>query len=192
MQTIQIQGTLRTDFGKKSAKAARRQQAIPCALYGGKDQTVHFTVDQKEIKPVLYTPKSYLVAIVIDGKEELAVLRDVQFHPVKDYPQHIDFFRVIDGKPVSIDIPLNITGHSVGVKAGGKLLVQRRKIRISALQENLPDQLDIDITDLTIGKAIFAGDLKYDNITVLTPASTSICTVVVTRASREAEGAAAE
>ena len=143
------------------------------------------------MKPLLFTPNSYIVELDIDGRKEQAVMRDVQFHPVKDYPMHVDFFRVLPGKPVAIDVPVKIVGNSEGVKLGGKLTVQKRKLRISGLVENLPDFLEVDITNLGIGKSIFVGDLKYDNLTLLTPATTSVCAVFRTRPARGAAAAAA-
>ena len=116
-------------------------------------------------------------------------MREVQFHPVREQILHIDFYRVQAGKPVAIDVPVRLTGNSEGVKAGGKLVLSKRKIRVSGMIENLPDELVIDITSLGVGKSIFVGDLQYENLTMLTPATTAVCAVRVTRASR---GAAAE
>lgn len=190
METIRINGAKREVFGKKGSKDVRREGMVPAVVYGGHEEPVHFSLHEKELKPLIFTPNSYIVELDIEGKKEIAVLRDVQYHPVKDYPMHIDFFRVIPGKPVAIDVPVKIVGNSEGVKLGGKLTVQKRKLRISGLVENLPDSLEIDITDLGIGKSIFVGDLKYDNLTLLTPATTSICAVIMTRAARGAAAAA--
>ncbi len=192
MQTIQIKGVKRTEFGKKGTKDVRREGLVPAVLYGGHDAEIHFAVNEKDIKQLLFTPNSYIVEFDIDGKKETAVLRDVQYHPVKDYPMHMDFFRVIPGRPVAIDVPIRIVGNSEGVKLGGKLTVQKRKLRVSGLVEYLPDYLEIDITDLNIGKSIFVGDLKYDNLTLLNPATTSVCAVIMTRAARGAAAAAAK
>ena len=191
METIQIHGVKRENFGKKGSKDVRRNGLIPAIVYGGSEEAVHFALDEKELKPLLYTPNSYIVELDIDGTKQLAVLREVQFHPVKDNPIHIDFFRVLPGKSVAIDVPIRIVGNSEGVKLGGKLTVQKRKLRVSGLVEYLPDYLEIDITNLNIGKSIFVGDLKYDNLTLLTPATTSVCAVIMTRAARGAAAAAA-
>lgn len=190
MKKMQMSGVLRTDFGKKGTKAVRRNEQVPCALYGGSGEAVYFAVDQKALKPLLNSIYSYIVEFDIDGKKEVGVLQSAQFHPVKDYPMHVDFLRVEDGKPVSIEVPIKVVGNSEGVKAGGKLSIQRRKIRVSALEQNLPDVIELDITHLTIGKAIFAGEVKVEGVTVLTPATTSLCTVLTTRAARSAEAAA--
>ena len=190
MKKMQMSGVLRTDFGKKGTKAVRRNEQVPCALYGGSGEDVYFAVDQKALKPLLNSIYSYIVEFDIDGKKEVGVLQSAQYHPVKDYPMHVDFLRVEDGKPVSIEVPIKVVGNSEGVKAGGKLSIQRRKIRVSALEQNLPDVIELDITHLTIGKAIFAGEVKVEGVTVLTPATTSLCTVLTTRAARSAEAAA--
>ena len=192
MKTIQVKGVKRTDFGKKGSKDIRREDRIPAILYGGKGEPIHFSVDARDMKPLIYSPNSYIVEFEIDGKKEKGVMREVQYHPVKDYPMHIDFFRVTPGELVAIDIPVKITGNSEGVKAGGKLTVTKRKLRASGLEENLPDELVVDITNLGIGKSIFVGDLSYDNLTLLNPASTSVCAVIITRAARGAAAAAAE
>lgn len=190
METIKMSGAKRDVFGKKGSKEVRREGLVPAVVYGGHEAPIHFALNEKGLKPLLFTPNSYIVELDIDGKKELAVLRDVQYHPVKDYPMHIDFFRVLPGKPVAIDVPVRIVGNSEGVKLGGKLTVQKRKLRISGLVENLPDYLEIDVTDLGIGKSVFVGDLKYDNLTLLTPATTSVCAVFMTRAARGAAAAA--
>ena len=188
MKTLEIKATKRDGFGKKAAKAYRREGLIPCVIYGGGEETA-FTVDTKSVKPLIYSPNSYVVEINIDGKVETAVMREVQFHPVREEILHIDFYRVQEGKPVAIDVPVRLTGNSEGVKAGGKLVLSKRKIRVSGMIENLPDELVIDITTLGVGKSIFVGDLQYENLTMLTPATTAVCAVRVTRATR---GAAAE
>lgn len=191
METIKINGVERKDFGKKGSKDVRREGMVPAVVYGGHEVPVHFSIEEKAMKPLLFTPNSYIVELDINGKKELAVMRDVQFHPVKDYPMHVDFFRVLPGKPVAIDVPIKIVGNSEGVKLGGKLTIQKRKLRIKGMVEHLPDYLEIDITNLGIGKSIFVSDLKFDNLTLLTPATTSVCAVIMTRAARGAAAAAA-
>lgn len=191
METIQISACARDCFGKKASKATRRENCIPCALYGGEGEPVHFTVDEKAVKPLLFTPASYIVEFDIEGKKEHGVMREVQFHPVKDNVLHIDFYRVSPGKPVAIDIPVRLEGNSEGVKLGGKLVLSKRKLRVSGLVENLPDEIVVDVTDLQVGKSIFAGDLTFDNLTLITPATTAVCAVIMTRAARGAAAAAA-
>ena len=188
MKTIQINGTARNDFGKKFAKAARREGQVPCVVYGGGEE-VAFTVDAKELKQLIYTPNSYIVEINIDGKVETAVMREVQYHPVREQVLHVDFYRVQEGKPVAVTVPVRLTGNAEGVKIGGKLALSARKLVVKALEEHLPDELVVDVTPLKVGQTIFVGDLQFENLTFVTPATTAVCAVRVTRASR---GAAAQ
>ena len=154
--------------------------------------SVSFSVDPREIKPLIYTPNSYIVDLEIDGKTEKAVLRDVQFHPIREEILHMDFYRVQPGKPVAISIPVRLTGNAEGVKIGGKLVLSARKLTVSAQLDKLPDELVIDVTPLGVGKTIFVGDLNFDGVKFLTPATTAVCAVRVTRASRGADAAAAK
>ena len=189
MQTLKIEATPRADFGKKASRAIRREGQVPCVLYGG-GETVSFSVDAKALKPLIYTPNSYIVELTIDGKTEKAVMREVQFHPVREEILHLDFYRIAEGKPVSIAIPVRLTGNAEGVKVGGKLALSARKLVVSALVENLPDEIVVDVTELGVGKTIFVGDLEFENLKFITPATTAVCAVRVTRASRGAAEAA--
>lgn len=183
MKTIELKAVKRADFGKKAAKAFRREGLIPCVIYGGSEE-IAFTVDAKEVKPLIYTPNSYIVELNIDGKVEKAVMREVQFHPVREQILHIDFYRVQEGKPVAISIPVRLSGTAEGVKVGGKLALSARKLMVKALVDQLPDEIVVDVTPLQVGQTIFVGDLKQDNLTFVTPATTAVCAVRVTRASR--------
>lgn len=189
METIKIAGVNRSAFGKKETKAIRKTGQVPCVIYGN-GTTVHFSVDARSLKPLIYTPQSYLVEFDIEGKTEMGVMREVQYHPVTDQILHVDFYHIIPGKPIAIDVPVKLTGNSEGVKQGGKLILSKRKIRISATMENLPDAIEVDVTSLGLGKSIFVGDLKFDNVAILTPATTAICAVKMTRAARGAAAAA--
>ena len=190
MKTIELKVQKREDFGKKFAKRFRREGLVPCNLYGGSDNC-NYLVDEKELRKVIYTPNAYIINFEIDGKMEPVVIREVQFHPVSDKILHADFLRVLPGKPVTIDIPIKIVGVSEGVKQGGKLMVSKRKLRVSALVENLPDELDVDITNVPLGGSIFVRDLGYENITIITAPVTAVCAVKMTRAARGAAAAAA-
>ena len=186
MKTLDIKATKRADFGKKAAKAFRREGQIPCILYGGGEE-VAFTVDTKAVKPLIYSPNSYIVEINIDGKVETAVMREVQFHPVKEQILHIDFYRVQEGKPVAIAIPVRLTGTAEGVKVGGKLALSARKLVVKAMVDQLPDEIVVDVTPLKVGQTIFVGDLQFENLQFVTPATTAVCAVRVTRATRAAQ-----
>lgn len=188
METIKIAGKKREIFGKKESKAIRKEGLVPCVIYGN-GETTNFSIDEKSLKPLIFTPQSYLIEFDIDGKKELGVMREVQYHPVYDTILHVDFFHVVPGKPVAIDIPVKLTGVAEGVKMGGKLALAKRKIRVSGDIKDLPDAIEIDVTELGLGKSIFVGDLKYDNLTLLTPATTAVCAVKMTRAARGVQAA---
>jgi len=183
MKTLEVKAVKRAEFGKKAAKAFRREGLIPCVIYGGSEE-IAFTVDAKEIKPLIYTTNSYIVELNFDGKIEKAVMREVQFHPVREQILHIDFYRVQEGKPVAISIPVRLSGTAEGVKIGGKLALSARKLMVKAMVDQLPDEIVVDVTPLQVGQTIFVGDLKQENVTFVTPATTAVCAVRVTRASR--------
>lgn len=191
MKTIVVNAVERNDFGKKAAKAVRREGMVPCVLCGN-GETVNFTIDPRDIKALIYTPNSYIVEFHFGEKVELAVMREAQWHPVREELLHVDFFRIAEGKPVSVAIPVRLTGNAEGVKVGGKLVLSARKLTVSALVENLPDEITVDVTPLGVGKTIFVGDLNIENLKFVTPATTAVCAVRVTRASRGAAAAEAK
>lgn len=188
MEIIKIAGVKRETFGKKGSKEIRKNGMIPCVIYGN-GESLSFAVNEKDVRKLIYTPNSYLVEFDIDGKQEKGVMREVQYHPVNDQVLHIDFYHVVPGKAVAIDIPVKLIGNAEGVKEGGKLALSKRKLRVSGDIDKFPDTLDIDVTKLGLGKSIFVGDLQYDGITILTPATTAICAVKMTRAARGAAAA---
>lgn len=187
MQHIELKGQLRQVGNKAAVKAIRREGLVPCNLYGNGIENVLFTVDAKDLKTVTNTPNSYIIDLVLDNGEKYAcILHEAQWHPVTDEALHVDFLAVAEDKPVTIAVPVRITGHSEGVKLGGKLKVSVRKLKISALPANLPDELTVDVTSLQIGKRIVAGDLSFENVTIVSPKVTIICAVLATRASKNA------
>lgn len=191
MKTIDIKGSARTEKGKVAAKTLRKQGMVPCILYGNKSENIDFAVQTADLKGLIYTPNSYIVNIDIDGQKYSGILREAQYHPVTDAILHLDFYRVDSSKPVAIDIPVAISGNSEGVKQGGKLQILSRKLKVSAMVDKLPDSLPIDITNLGLGKTISVGELEYDGLTILTPKTTIVCAVKMTRAALGAQAAAA-
>lgn len=190
MQTIELGGQMRAASGKKENNILKREGRIPCIIYGG-GENVHFSVCAKEIKNIIYTPNSYIIHFNIDDKSETVVMREVQYHPVFEQILHIDFYRITPGQPVAIDVPVKLVGNSEGVKQGGKLVLMKRKVRISGLVENLPDFIEVDTTHMALGSSQFVGDIKSDKFTIITPASTALCAVNMTRAARGAAATAA-
>ncbi len=191
MKTISLKGNPREITKKSETKAMRRGNQIPCVLYGQGVQNVHFSVYDRDLLQIMNTPNSYIIELNIEGKVYNAVYHAAQFHPVTDEPLHVDFLAVNEVKPVVISVPVMVTGNSEGVRQGGKLILNTRKLKISAKMSDLPDNITVDITNLAIGKSIAAGDIKIDNVQVLTPRTTIICAVKMTRAAIGAAAAAA-
>ncbi|MDR1417019.1 MAG: 50S ribosomal protein L25/general stress protein Ctc [Prevotellaceae bacterium] len=190
MKTIDLKGSGRVALGKDNTSKLRKSGNIPCVIYGNGDN-ISFAVEEAALHPLVYTPSAYLVNIDIDGRKEVAVMRELQFHPVSDAILHVDFYRIDHSKPITIDVPVALEGSPEGVKLGGKLQQLTRKVKISALSQHLPDVLNVDITTLGLGKSIFVGDLSFENVTILTPKSAVVCAVKMTRAAIGAAASAA-
>ena len=188
MKHIELKGQLREAGNKAAVKAVRRAGQVPCNIYGNGIENVLFTVDAQDLKTITHTPNSYIINLELsNGTKMYAVLHEVQYHPVSDEALHVDFIAVGEEKPITIEVPVKVVGHSEGVKMGGKLLVSSRKLRVSAMMNNLPDVLEVDSTHLMIGKQIVAGDLNYEGVTIVSPKATIICSVRPTRATQQAK-----
>ena len=185
MQTIEIKGTVRTELGKKSTKALRAEGKVPCVIYGG-DKNVHFTASEAEFRKIIYTPNIYIINVNVDGTVYPTILQDTQFHPVKEQMFHADFLLVKEDKPVVIEIPVKLEGFAEGVKAGGKLQLEMRKLKVKALAKHLPDSLKINIDKLGLGKTMQVGHLSYDNLELLNAKNAVVVAVRLTRAARAA------
>ena len=182
MQHFELKGQIRQAANKAVIKAFRRQGLVPCNLYGLGLENVLFTVDAKDLKGLTNTPKSYIVDLTLDnGKSYTAVLHELQWHPVSDECLHVDFLAVDQEKPIAIKVPVTISGHAAGVQRGGKFYQLLREVKVCGTMANLPDELPIDISPLNLDQQFKAGDLKVDNVTILTPKGTVICGVKSTR-----------
>lgn len=161
-----MSGSLRENVGKKDAKKLRREFKVPCVMYGGKEQ-VHFLTDEKLFSKIIFTPHVFIVKLNIDGKEYKTIIQDLQYHPTTDRVLHVDFLEVSDDKPITIAVPVKLTGAATGVLKGGRLIKKARKLKISALIKDLPDEILINISDLDIGDSIKISDLFRDHINFL-------------------------
>ena len=186
MKTVSLSGSLRESVGKKDAKKHRKEGKVPCVIYGGKEQ-IHFVTDEKNFKDIVFTPNVYIIDLTVDDKKCQAILQDIQYHPVHDHILHADFLEVSPSKPVTIAIPVVLEGTAPGVIIGGRLIKKIRKIRVSALIQDLPDQLIIDISKLKIGDSIFVSDVKDDKLTFLENPNSIIVGVFTARAVEEEE-----
>lgn len=186
MKHFELQGKKRVTGKKADVKSVRKEERVPCIIYGAGIENVSFSIDEKDLKGLTHTPYSHIVDLDIDGAKHQAILKAIQYHPVTDRALHVDFLALDPAKPVTIDVPIKITGNSIGVRQGGKLSVPTRKLKVSGPIENLPDELPIDITELGIGKQINAGDLQFDGIQIVSPKGTLVCVVRATRNSAAA------
>jgi large subunit ribosomal protein L25 len=191
MKTISISAEKRTELGKKSTRDLRKKGHVPCVMYGGAD-VIHFHAHANDLRHIVYSPHGFLIELDLDGKQHKAVMHELQFHPVTDSIQHIDFVEVFDDRPVTVDIPIQLVGAAIGLKDGGKPRQRRRVLKVRGLVKDLPDVLEVDITDVAIGDVIKIGDLSYPNMEILDPARSMVYAVVSSRISKGMEMGEAE
>ena len=190
MKTYELKGEIREDFGKKAARSYRSEGLIPCVVYGGSNEkNINFVVKKGDVRNLIYTPEVYLINLVLDGKPMKAILKEIQFHPVKDNILHIDFLHVFPNIPVVIELPVRLEGLAAGVKSGGKLSLDMRKLKVKALADKIPQELVVNVDALELGKSIQVGELNFEGLELLTPKNAVVCRVSLTRAAR---GAAAK
>ena len=185
MKSVSMSGSLRENVGKKDAKNQRNNGFIPCVLYGGEKQ-LPLLVEEKSFKDLIYTPEVCYVELDINGQIYKVIVQETQFHPVTEKLLHVDFLEVVQGKPVTIDIPLHITGNSPGVMRGGKLSKRVRKLKVNGLLENIPENITVDISQLDILDSIKIEDIKLDNISIIDSPSKVIITILSSRNVEEA------
>ena len=198
MKSIDITGSLRAETGKKATHALRKNNQVPCVLYGikkdenGNPVATHFTVTVEGLRKLVYTPHIYVVNLNIDGQVVNAIMKDIQFHPVTDAILHVDFLQINEENPIVMEVPVQLEGLAEGVKAGGKLVLQVRKLKAKALYNDIPERLIVNVTNLGLGKTIKVGELHFDNVELLNAKDTVVCAVKLTRAARGAQAAAAK
>ena len=195
MKEIEVTGKKRSTIGKKSSKNLRKEVFIPCNLYGeakdenGAPKALAFTCPMNELRKIVYTPHIYVINLIIDGESHTAILKELQFHPVTDALLHVDFYEVNDQKPITIGIPVKLTGLAQGIRDGGRMNLSIRKINVTAKYQDIPEHLDIDVTDLKIGKSIKVGDLHFEGLEMATSKEVVVCSIKATRKSNAASKA---
>lgn len=216
MKTFKLAAEPRTELGKKSVKALRKEGKIPGVINGGalvelpfKGElkpgqklveldakrgmiTTDIVVTAEDVRKLVYTPDIYEVDLTLNGEEIKAVMKDLQFQPVKDTLLHIDFLQVYPDKPIVMEVPVQIEGHAAGVKAGGKLTLSMRKLKVKAVYSNIPERLVINVDDLQLGKSMAVGDLHFEGLELMNAKNAVVCAVQLTRAARGAQAKAAE
>jgi large subunit ribosomal protein L25 len=180
-----MSGSLRENVGKKDAKNQRNNGTIPCVLYGGEKQLL-LLIEEKSFKSLIYTPEVFYVELDIEGQTYKAIVQETQFHPVTEKLLHVDFLEIIEGKPITIDIPLRITGNSPGIMRGGKLSKRVRKLKVKGLLEHIPEMIMVDISSLDILDSIRIEDIKLDNVSIIDNPSKVIITILSSRNVEEA------
>ena len=193
MKSITINGSTRKVLGKKSTKELRKQEMVPCVLYG-EGEPVHFSAKELDFSKLVYTPNAHTVKIVLEKKELDAILQDIQFHPLSDKILHVDFYQLSENKEVSMEIPVKTEGSAPGVLiSGGVLILNQRKLKVKALPKNLPDFITADISKLELGDKLYSSELKDEKYEFLHPENTVVCQVKVARTSlKEIEETEAE
>lgn len=189
MKTFELTGSARADFGKKAAKNIRAEKNVPCVLYGGETH-VNFTVAAADLQRLIYTPEVYVVNLTIDGKACKAVVKETQFHPLTEKVLHMDFLEVSEQKPVAVEIPVQLTGLAEGVKAGGKLSLEMRKLRVKGIYTQIPERIVIDVTNVGLGKKIQVADVVVEGLQVMNAKNAVVAQVKLTRAARGAQATA--
>ena len=211
MKTFQLTAEPRTDLGKKAAKELRKANLIPVVLNGGSVIdlpytaalkpgekiveigngkgliTTDLTVKAEDVRKLVYTPDIFAIDLDINGEKRNAVVKDIQFHPVKDNILHIDLLEVTDKKPVVIEVPVKLEGHAEGVKAGGKLQLSMKKIKVKAIYTEIPERVVINVDSLGLGKTLQIGDLHFDGLELVNAKNAVVCAVALTRAARGAQ-----
>lgn len=215
MKTFQLSAEPRTNLGKKAAKTLRSQNLIPVVLNGGEIITLPYsgtlregekvveigngkglittdlTVTTDSVRKLIYTPDIFAIELTIHGEKRMAVLKDIQFHPVKDTILHMDLLEVKEDKPVAIEVPVKLEGHAEGVKAGGKLTLSMKKLRVKAPYTAIPERLVINVDNLGLGKSLQVGELNFEGLELMNAKNAVVCAVQLTRAARGAAAAAA-
>jgi large subunit ribosomal protein L25 len=197
MREISINGQKRETTGKKASRMIRKEGLVPCNLYGevkgenGLPQALSFAASFSELRKAVYTPHVFVVNLNIDGKERKAIIKELQFHPTTDALLHADFYEINETKPITVGIPVRLNGLAQGVREGGKLNLSIRKINVTAPYKQIPEILDIDVTNLGLGKAIKVGELSFEGLELATSAQVVVCSVKETRASKSAAAAEA-
>jgi large subunit ribosomal protein L25 len=191
MKLITIEGQLRSDFGKKATGHIRSEGKVPGVIYGG-SQNIHFTATPKDLKPIIYTPAFNKAEITVAGKKYTCILKDLQYNKLTDEVSHVDFLELVPGKSLNASVPLKFVGQSKGVKEGGRFEIKMSTVKVRTKPENLRATIDVDITNLEIGKNLRIEDIKYEGAEILHNKRIPVAAVVTTRALKQAETEAAK
>ena len=180
MKTVQLSGSPRASVGKKDAKAVRNAGRVPCVLYGTGEQT-YFSVRDVDMEKIVFSPDVYRIELDIEGTKKVAIIQELQIHPVKDTVHHVDFLELVDDKPIKIAIPVRLSGRSRGVLNGGRLQQVFRRLKVEGLPKDIPAAIDLDITPLRIGHSIRVSQIEIPGVKVLNAPNAVVVSVKMAR-----------
>lgn len=190
MKSVKIEGKSRSDYGKKATRQLRSEGNVPAVIYGG-TETIHFSAPIPAFRTLVYTPDFQLAEITVDGKTYKTILKDLQFDVVTDELNHIDFLELVEDRKVIADLPLRFNGQSEGVKAGGRLEIKMKSLKVRTLPKYLKEAIDVNIEKLELHGNIRVEDVVAENMEVLNSPRIPVASVVTTRALRQADTEAA-
>jgi len=183
MREVEIIGFKRANLGKAECNKLRAEGNVPGVLYGG-DEQVAFYAPAIQFRDVLYTPQACFIKLNIEGSEYRALVQETQWHPVSEALLHVDLLQLFTGKPIKMNIPVITTGNAIGVKNGGTLILKNPRLAVKALPKDMPEVIEIDVTNLRIGKAIKVGELPTNNFEFLTSPIVTVVNIAIPRALR--------
>ncbi len=183
MRTLEIIGYKRANLGKSESKKLREKGNVPCVIYGGEEQ-VHFYAPMILFRPLVYSPEIYFVELNIEGKIYNCILQDIQFHPVSEMILHVDLMELHDDKPIKMRVPVKFFGDSPGIRAGGKLMINTRTLLVRALPKDMPESIDLDISEITLGQTIKVKEVETNNFEIQNSPQVSIASVSIPRAAK--------
>ncbi|WP_163707857.1 50S ribosomal protein L25/general stress protein Ctc [Mangrovibacterium lignilyticum] len=188
MKSVEINGELRAAIGKKDSKKLRAESKVPCVLYGG-EEPIHFYAEAAEFRKIVYTPNVYLIKLTIAGTEYSAIMQDIQWHSVNEQILHVDFLKIDETKPIKIEVPVKVDGYAKGMRAGGKMKLNLRRLKVKALAQDVPDFIKLNIDELELGQSIKVSQVDVDKMEILNSKSIPVVTIMITRAARAAMNA---
>ncbi len=183
MKTIEIVGYKRANLGKAESRRLRSEGYVPCVAYGGNDQ-VHFYAPMILFRDLVYTNEAHFVHLNIEGQESQAILQEVQFHPVSEVILHADFLRIEEGRKIKMDIPIRLVGQAKGVSKGGTLIRKRPTLKVYGFPKQMPDHIDVDVTNLDFHNAVKVRDMSFEGLEFLDPGAAAIAAVEVPRSAK--------
>jgi len=184
MKTFTLIGNAREEVGSRTAKELRNEGKVPCVIYGG-TKPVHFWAHVHEFKPVVYTPDTFRINVEVEGQKFDTVIKDIQFHPVSERIEHVDFMELDSTRPVIVELPVALMGTAEGVRKGGKMALNLKRMKVRGMLSDIPERLEVNVEGLDLGRSVRVREVSFANLEVLNAASTPIATVTIPRALKQ-------